>query len=135
MSKLVMLVGAVVAALGLALAGPASERGLSPHPAEARTPALTVTVACKATPETTRVKNNLNRAITIRAVGSIYRPFGYEPVRVERKLGAGKTVTFESGAGADRNKLSGSSIYNDDDVGSRDGARVRTSVGTSIDKC
>ena len=98
-------------------------------------PPVNVTVACKATPETTRVKNNLNRAITIRAVGSIYRPFGYEPVRVERKLGAGETVTFESGAGADRNKLSGSSIYNDDDVGSREGARVRTSVGTSIDKC
>jgi len=97
-------------------------------------PPVNVTVACKATPETTRVKNNLNRAITIRAVGSIYRPFGYEPVRVERKLGAGETVTFESGAGADRNKLSGSFIYNDD-AGSREGARVRTSVGTSIDKC
>jgi hypothetical protein len=41
MSKLVMLVGAVVAALGLA-AGPASERGPYPHPAEARSvpPAL-----------------------------------------------------------------------------------------------
>jgi hypothetical protein len=40
MSKLVMLVGAVVA-LGLA-AGPASERGPYPHPAEARSvpPAL-----------------------------------------------------------------------------------------------
>jgi hypothetical protein len=75
MSKLVMLVGAVAAALGLAVAGPASERGLSPYPAEARTPALTVTVACKATPETTRVKNNRNRAITIKAVGSIYQPF------------------------------------------------------------
>jgi hypothetical protein len=135
MSKLVMLVGAVVAALGLAAAGPASERGPYPHPAEARSvPPVNVNVACKATPETTRVKNNLNRAITIRAVGSIYRPFGYEPVRVERKLGAGKTVTFESGAGADRNKLSGSFIY-DDDVGSREGARVRTSVGTFIDKC
>jgi hypothetical protein len=82
-----------------------------------------------------RVKNNRNKAITIRAVGSIYRPFGYEPVRVERKLGAGKTVAFESGAGADRNVLTGSFIYNNEVVGSREGARVRTSVGTSIDKC
>ncbi len=96
--------------------------------------ALTVTVACKATPETIRVKNNRNRTITIKAVGSIYRPFGYEPVRVERKLGAGKTVTFESGTGADRNKLTGSFIYNND-VGSKEGTRVRTSVGTFIDKC
>ena len=135
MSKLVMLVGAVVAALGLAVAGPASERGFSPHPAEARTPALTVTVACKATPETTRVKNNRNRAITIEAVGSIYQPFSYEPVRVERKLGAGKTVTFESGAGAERNVLTGSYIYNND-VGSKEGARVITKAGTRFtDRC
>jgi hypothetical protein len=136
MSKLVMLVGAVAAALGLAVAGPPSERGLSPHPAEARSlPPVNVNVACKATPETTRVKNNRNKAITIRAVGSIYRPFGYEPVRVERKLGAGKTVAFESGAGADRNVLTGSFIYNNEVVGSREGARIRTSVGTFIDKC
>jgi hypothetical protein len=135
MSKLIMLVGAVVAALGLAVAGPASELGFSPHPAEARTPALTVTVACKATPETTRVKNNRNKAITIKAVGSIYQPFSYEPVRVDRKLGAGKTVTFESGAGADRNVLTGSFIYNND-VGSKEGARVITKAGTRFtDRC
>ena len=135
MSKLVVLVGAVAAALGLAVAGPASERGLSPHPAEARPPALTVTVACKATPETTRVKNNRNRTITIKAVGSIYQPFSNEPVRVGRKLGAGKTVTFESGAGADRNVLTGSYIYNND-VGSKEGARVITKAGTRFtDRC
>jgi hypothetical protein len=135
MSKLVILVGAVVAALGLAVAGPASELGFFPHPVEARTPALTVTVACKATPETTRVKNNRNKAITIKAVGSIYQPFSYEPVRVERKLGAGKTVTFESGAGADRNVLTGSFIYNND-VGSKEGARVITKAGTRFtDRC
>ncbi len=136
MRKVVLLVGAVMATLVLAMAGPALEQGLSPRPAEAvTTPALTVTVACKATPETTRVKNNLNRAITIRAVGSIYRPFGYEPVRVERKLGAGETVTFESGAGADRNKLTGSFIYNND-VGSKEGAKVVTGSGARFgDRC
>jgi hypothetical protein len=135
MRKLVMLVGAVVAALGLAVAGPSFERGLSPHSAEARTPAITVTVACKATPEATRVKNNRNRTITIKAVGSIYQPFSYEPVRVDRKLGGGKTVTFESGAGADRNVLTGSYIYNND-VGSKEGARVITKAGTRFtDRC
>src|SRR5829696_9370286 len=128
MSKLVMLVGAVVAALGLAVAGPASERGFSPHPAEARTPALTVTVACKATPEVTRVKNNRSRAITIQKVGSIYRPFSYEPIRVDRRLGGGNTIAFESGRGADQNVLTGAFIYNND-VGSKEGARVITATG------
>ena len=66
MRKVVLLVGAVMATLVLAMAGPALEQGLSPRPAEAVTPALTVTVACKATPETTRVKNNRNRSITIK---------------------------------------------------------------------
>src|SRR5215204_226692 len=117
MRKIGLLIGAVMAVLVLTMVGAASREGLSPRPVAASTPALTVTVACKATPETTRVKNNRNRAITIKAVGSIYQPFSYEPVRVERKLGAGKTVTFESGAGAGRNVLTGSYIYNND-VGS-----------------
>lgn len=61
MRKTILLVGAVMAALVLAMAGPAPMQGLSPHPAEAVTPALTVTVACKGTPETTRVKMELLR--------------------------------------------------------------------------
>ena len=47
---------------------------------------ITVAVACKATPETTRVKNDRNRAITIKTVGSIQQPYGYEPLRMDRKL-------------------------------------------------
>jgi hypothetical protein len=44
-------------------------------------------------------------------------------------------VTFESGAGADRNVLSGSFIYNND-VGSKEGARVITKAGTRYtDRC
>ena len=61
---------------------------------------LTVTVACKATPERTYVKNNRGRAITIKKVGSIYRPYSYEPFRVDRKVGGGNSITFESGSGA-----------------------------------
>ena len=128
MRKTVLLVGALGAALVFAMVGPASERGLSPHPAEARTPALAVTVACKATPETTRVKNNRNRAITVKTVGSIYQPYSYEPFRVDRRLGGGRSITFESGSGANQNKLTGSYIYNND-VGSREGARIVTSTG------
>ena len=135
MRKAVVLVGGVMAALVLAMSGPALERGLSTRPAEAATPALTVTVACKATPETTRVKNNRNRAITIKTVGSIYRPYSYEPFRVDRRLAAGRTVTFESGSGANTNKLTGSYIYNND-VGSTEGARVVTKSGTRYsDRC
>jgi hypothetical protein len=135
MRKTVLLVGALGAALVFAMVGPASERGLSPHPAEARTPALAVTVACKATPETTRVKNNRNRAITVKTVGSIYQPYSYEPFRVDRRLGGGRSITFESGSGANQNKLTGSYIYNND-VGSREGARIVTSTGARyVDRC
>ena len=132
MRKTLLFVGVVMSALVLAMLGPASERGLSPDPAQARTPALTVTVACKATPETTRVKNNRNRSITIKTVGSIYQPYSYEPFRVDRRLGGGKSITFESGSGANHNKLTGSYIYNND-VGSKEGAKVVTKTGTRFD--
>ncbi len=132
-----MAVGLLLAcllALTLTMLGPTSERGISPRPAEARPPAVTMSVACKATPEITRVKNNRNRSITIRTVGSIYRPYSYEPFRVNRTLRGGGSITFESGSGANGNKLTGSYIYNND-VGSREGARVSTSVGHFTDRC
>ena len=136
MRKIGLLISAVTAALVLTMtAGPLSQQGLSPDPAQARMPALTVTVACKATPETTRVKNNRGRAITIKKVGSIYQPRSNEPFRVDRRLGGGNSVTFESGSGANNNTLTGSYIYNND-VGSREGARVVTGAGTRFgDRC
>ena len=115
--------------------GPVPKQGRSPQPAQARTPALTVSVACKATPERTHVKNNRNRAITIKTVGSIYRPYSYEPFRMNRRLGGGKSVTFESGSGANHNKLTGSFIYNND-VGSKEGARIVAGSGVRfVDRC
>jgi hypothetical protein len=135
MRKAVVLVGAVMAALVLAMSGPTLEQGLSPRPAEAVTPALTVTVACKATPETTRVKNNRNTAKTIKKVGSIYQPRSNEPFTVNRKLGGGRSITFESGSGADQNVLTGQYIYNND-VGAKEGARVTTASGARfVDRC
>jgi hypothetical protein len=135
MRKALMLVGAVIAALVFALNGPTSERGLSPHPAQARPPALTVTVACKATPEVTRVENNRSRRITIKKVGSIYQPRSNEPFTVNRRLRANRTIRFESGSGADRNVLTRQYIYNND-VGSKEGARVTTGAGTRfVDRC
>jgi hypothetical protein len=136
MRRTALSVGALTAALVLTMtSGAVSKQGLSPKPAQARLPALTVSVACEATPERTRVKNNRNTAITIKTVGSIYRPYSYEPFRVDRRLGGGKSVTFESGSGANRNKLTGSFIYNND-VGSKEGARVvRSSGAPFIDRC
>ncbi len=51
-------------------------------------------VVCKATPETTRVKNNRNRNITIKKVGSIYQPYSDEPFTISRRLGGGRSITF-----------------------------------------
>src|SRR5215210_8261300 len=136
MRKIGLLISAVMSALVLTMtAGPVAHQGLSPQPAQARLPALTVTVACKATPERTHIKNNRNRAITIKTVGSIYQPYSYEPFKVNRKLGGGTSVTFESGSGANHNKLTGSFIYNND-VGSKEGARIVTGSGARfVDRC
>ena len=126
---------AILLALALTMFAPASEqRGVSPRPADAATPAVTVSVSCQSAPEVTRVKNNRAKSITINSVGSIYRPYSYEPFRVNRTLGGGRTIAFESGSGANTNKLTGSYIYNND-VGSKEGARVSTSVGGFADRC
>jgi hypothetical protein len=54
---------------------------------------------------------------------------------VNRKLGGGNSVTFESGSGANHNKLTGSFIYNND-VGSKEGARIVTGSGARfVDRC
>jgi hypothetical protein len=61
--------------------------------------------------------------------------YSYEPFVENRTLRPNKTITFESGSKANgRNELTTAHIYNND-VGSREGARVKTSVGTFIDKC
>jgi len=135
MRKIGLLIGAMLAVLVLTMVGAASKQGLSVRPVQASTPALTVTVACKATPETTRVKNNRNRAITIKTVGSIYQPYSYEPFRVDFRLGAGNSVTFESGSEANNHVLTKSYIYNNN-AGSKEGARVVTKSGNRfVDRC
>ena len=136
MRSTALLVSTLTVALALTMtAGPLSKQGLSPQPAQARLPALTVTVACKVTPERTYIKNTRNRVMTIKTVGSIYQPYSYEPFQVNRKLGGGNSVTFESGSGANQNKLTGSFIYNND-VGSKEGARIVTGSGARfVDRC
>jgi hypothetical protein len=115
----------------------ASALALSPAivPVSAATKySVTVTVDCYSSLEKVTIRNGRSRSITIRTVGSIYKPYSYEPFAVYRTLGAGKSITFRSGRGSGANKLTGNSIYNNS-VGTKEGARVNTSVGTISDRC
>ena len=49
-------------------------------------------------------------------------------------LRRGRTITFESGPAADHNVISKQYIFNSD-VGSKEGARVATSIGRFGDRC
>jgi hypothetical protein len=114
--------------------GPVSDRGLAPRFAEAA-PAVQVNVNCTSNPERTAVKNNTNSSIKVRTVGSIYQPRSNEPFLVNRTLKPRQTITFQSGSNANgSNALTTAYIYNND-VGSKEGARVSTSVGRFVDKC
>ena len=95
---------------------------------------VVVSVGCDGNPEVTRVKNDGRRAVVIRTVGSVYQPRSNEPFRVNLRLAPGRTVAFESGDAANSNTLTRQYIYNSD-VGTREGARVATSVGTFVDRC
>ena len=129
-----MLTGLFVGMISLAtFFSPASEQGISVRSAEAASK-VKVVVNCYSNPETARVTNNTNRRIKVKKVGSIYKPRSNEPFRVNRTLRRGKSITFQSGYDAKRNVLTRQYIYNHD-VGSREGARVRTSVGRFSDRC
>ena len=110
---------------------------VAPRMAEAATPAVTVTTGCYTNPETTRVKNNRTVAITVRTVGSIYQPRSNEPFYVNRTLAAGAAVTFRTGYAASSTSaltLTRQYIY-ENNVGTSEGAKVATSVGTFYDRC
>ncbi len=107
---------------------------VAPRPAEAATPAITVTTGCYTNPETTRVKNNRSYAITVRTVGSIYLPRSNEPFYINYRLAAGRAITLQTGYSASSNVLTRQYIYQNN-VGTSEGARVATSVGTFADRC
>jgi len=130
----VLSVGLLVAVVTIfTLFGSVSERGISPQPAQAVS-AVKVIVRCEGNPETTHVVNNTSHRIKVRKVGSIYKPRSNEPFTVNRILRRGRAITFESGFDANSNVLTRQYIYNND-VGSREGARVSTSVGRFRDRC
>ena len=117
----------------LTLLGTTGLKGVSPRPVEAAS-AVTVSVSCKNNPETTYVANNTSRTITIRGVGSIYKPRSNEPFFVGMRLRPHRAVNFESGYAADQHILTRQYIY-DDNVGTSEGARVATSIGRFVNRC
>ncbi len=128
---LAVIVGVIL--MFLALPPAAGVGPLSTSSAEAAS-AVQVRVNCTSSPEVTRVKNNTNRRIIVKRVGSIHEPRDNEPFRMRVKVRPGKAVAFTSGSGARGKVLTGQYIY-DNDVGSREGARVATSVGRFVGRC
>ena len=128
----VLSIAVLAGLLVLALALTTDVRGISPRPAEAA--GVNVSVACKSNPEKTRVENNTNHRVTVKKVGSIHQPRSNEPFRVNVRLRAHRTITFESGYAANSHVLTRQYIFNSD-VGSKEGARVATSIGRYVDRC
>jgi hypothetical protein len=129
--------GAAALSLVLALSGvaalPAAGGGVG-SVAEAAS-AAGITLRCYSNPEKTIIRNNTGKAFTIKTVGSTYQPYSYEPITKNKVLGAGMSITYQSGyaaiSGATRT-LTRNYIYNDN---GRDGVRVVTSVGTFTRSC
>jgi hypothetical protein len=130
-----VLFASLVGVLTLAaLFGPvSSERGLAVRPADAAA-RVNVIARCDGNPEKVIVENNTRHRIKVKRVTSIYRPYDFEPITVNKTLRRGRTVTFESGPAANHNVLTKQYIFNSD-VGSREGARVATSIGRFGDRC
>ena len=109
---------------------------VSPSGTDAATAALTVTVDCFSSRERTTIRNNRSTTVTIKTVGSLYKPRSNEPFSVSRKLAAGKSVSFYTGSGASASSsytLTRQNIYNNDIA--TEGAKVTSSVGTFSKRC
>ncbi len=128
-----LISGVVVA---FALLAPVSGKGVGPRLADAAAPAVEVRVDCTSNPEITAFKNNTDESFTVEKVGSMYKPRSDEPFvfDVKAELEPGVTGWVETGPKADAYVLTTKYIYNDH-VGSREGARVATSVGNFAARC
>jgi hypothetical protein len=132
--SLVLLASLVGVLTLVALLGPVSpERGLAVRPADAAS-RVNVIARCDGNPEKVIVKNNTRHRIKVKRVGSIYRPYDFEPKTFNKTIRRGRSATFESGPAANHNVISKQYIFNSD-VGSREGARVATSIGRFRDRC
>jgi hypothetical protein len=127
MSARALIATALLAGSTLTLAAPT---------VHAAAPGLTVSVDCFSSREKTTIKNNRSTTVTIRTVGSLYKPYSNEPFSVNRKLAAGKSITYYTGSGATYSvstTLTRRNIYNNSI--SSEGARVTSSVGTFTRRC
>jgi hypothetical protein len=123
-----------VALLAVALVG--STWTVTAPSVQASTPALTITLDCYSSRERTTIRNNRSTTVTIRTVGSLYKPYSNEPFSVNRRLAAGKSVTYYTGSGASYTSsftLTRRNIFNNTAYG--EGARVTSSVGTFTKRC
>jgi hypothetical protein len=121
------LLALAVVAIGLPFVGPST--------ADAAT-GLTITVDCYSSRERVTIKNTRTATVTIKTVGSLYKPRSNEPFTVNRKLAAGKSDSYYSGRGASASSaytLTRQSIFSND-VAS-EGVRVTSSVGTFSKRC
>lgn len=128
------LMAVLVFSLALVLSGLAGVAPSGPLRSADAAPGVAVKVQCDGNPEVTRVTNNRGKALRISSVGSVYKPRGNEPFRVDRRLAPGRTIAFETGYDANSNTLTRQYIYNSD-VGDKEGTRVNTSAGTFVDRC
>jgi hypothetical protein len=128
----------LLVAQGLVLALTASATISAQSSAASITPVaasgVSITVSCHSNPERVTVRNNRSRAITVASVGSIYKPRSNEPFYVYDRVGAGRSITYTFGQGRGSHRLTRAYIFNND-VGEREGARVRTPLGAITDRC
>jgi len=105
---------------------------VAPRAAEpASTPAVRVRLSCGGNPERTYVTNNSASPVVIHSLASQYLKSNYEPLAVARRVEPGKTVEFQTGAGARSNVLARNFIYDRDATsGYTEGASLSTSAGT-----
>jgi hypothetical protein len=121
--------------LALALAAAGLPALIAPN-TDAATRALVITLDCDASRERTTIRNTRSMTVTIRTIGSLYRPYGNEPFTVNRKLAAGRTATFFTGRGAPASSsttLTRRNIYKNDV--STEGVRVTSSAGSFTKRC
>ena len=97
---------------------------------------MSITLDCYASRERTTIKNTRSAAVTVKTVGSLYKPYSNEPFAVNRTIAAGKSVTYYTGSGASAGSsatLTRRNIYNNDI--STEGVRVTSSAGTFTKRC
>ena len=96
---------------------------------------ILLTLNCSSDPETTRVDNTGDAAITIISIESLADQTGNEPYPVDRTLGAGRTVIFRSGSGATSGTILTKNWLYTNSAYDQDGVRVVTNIGTIEKRC